>query len=383
MKRMQEINELLNQRWVLKKQDPETYFKLKDQYQVYKKFFQEKLGYHVLINPLLVKAEKTPGEVQTWMGIQAFTQPMDYVFLCFVLMFLEELETEEQFVLAQVTDFIQQQNVDDLVIDWTQFSQRKALIKVLRFCTNEGMMMVTDGDDHRFTSSVDAVEVLYQNTGASKYFMRRFVYDISDVQKVDDFAELEWQMTNQDRGVVRRHRVYRRLLMSPVVYQTDDDDQDYDYIRRQRSVIEHDVEQYLGGDFHLHKNGAFVLMPQGMLTDGLPNRKNSSDIVLQTCHLIQKKVQAGELVRQANDVIVISYVKWKTLLQEMAERNGDGWGKQYRELSFNRLCEEINMTMKAFGMIDDEISETEIYIYPAVGKIAGDYSNQYWAKQSK
>lgn len=64
-----------------------------------KKFLMEKLGYQVIVNPYLVKVEKMPATPENWMGIQEFTRKIEYVFFCMILMFLEEKEAEEQFVL--------------------------------------------------------------------------------------------------------------------------------------------------------------------------------------------------------------------------------------------------------------------------------------------
>lgn len=379
---MREIHELLNKRWVLKQKDPDIYFKLKDKYSDYKEFFREKLGYSIIINPLLIKAEKIPGKAQPWMGIEAFSTPLSYVFLCLILMFLEEKEPEEQFVLAEVTDYIKNQYPGEESIDWTVFTKRKTLIKVLRFFTEEGMIIINDGTDTMFSKTETSMEVLYQNTGASKYFMRRFAFDISDVKNVKDIEDLEWQKEERDRGVIRRQRVYRRLVMEPVTYQEVEDDQDYLYIRKQRSSIEFDIERYLEGHFHLHKNGAMVMLQEGYyIKDCLPSRKNISDIVLQTCRVIQQKLKEEQLQRDQRDIITLSRVAWDLLIQEVIDTYGEGWSKMYRELNHTQLKHELNTVMSAFGMIRCSKDNSETVILPASGKLTGNYSKEYWKKK--
>ena len=75
----------------------------------------------------------------------------------------------------------------------------------------EGIMEINDGNEDSFMKS-DAGEVLYENTGASRYFMRNLTRDISEYEKPEDFLKEEWIGMNEDRGIIRRQRVYRRLF---------------------------------------------------------------------------------------------------------------------------------------------------------------------------
>ena len=55
------------------------------------------------------------------MGIAAFSDVMDYCFLCAVLMFLEDKEEEERFLLSELIAFVEVQLKEAISIDWTQF----------------------------------------------------------------------------------------------------------------------------------------------------------------------------------------------------------------------------------------------------------------------
>lgn len=72
-------------------------------------------------------------------------------------------------------------------------------------------MEINDGNEDSFMKS-DVGEVLYENTGASRYFMRNLTRDISEYEKPEDFLKEEWIGMNEDRGIIRRQRVYRRLF---------------------------------------------------------------------------------------------------------------------------------------------------------------------------
>lgn len=379
---MKEIHTLLGRRWILKRQDPELYFKLKDNMKLYKPFIKEKLGYSMIVNPLMVKVEKIPGKARPWMGIRDFDTTLAYLFFCLVLMYLEELDQGEQFVLSQVTDYIQANHGGEEAVDWTSFTQRKTLIKVLKYCSEMGMIIVNDGDESSFAGSAEAMAVLYENTGASKYFMRRFPVDIHSIQGLEDFDGLEWQTEDLDRGLVRRHRVYRRLVMEPVVYEEGDDDQDYLYIKNQRSVIAHDIEKYLDCAWHLHLNGAMVMMKEsdsGAMH--LPSRKNISDIVLQVCCEIRELAASGSIQRDRRDGIRMPHLQWTQLIEKVRDKYGSGWSKTYREAMLQQVQREIEETMADFGLLALGPDSGEVLLLPACGKVTGDYSADYWRKR--
>ena len=103
---MNELELLLNRRWVLKADDKELYYKVRDSIGNIRKFATEKLGCQVIENSLLVKLEKIPAKAEIYMGIEEFTSKEEYAYLCILLMFLEDKEPEEQFVISQLTEYI-------------------------------------------------------------------------------------------------------------------------------------------------------------------------------------------------------------------------------------------------------------------------------------
>ena len=49
--------------------------------------------------------------------------------------------------------------------------------------------------------------------------------------KPEDFRESEWFEVDEDRGLARRHRVYKRLLFAPAVYREDGSGEDFEYLK--------------------------------------------------------------------------------------------------------------------------------------------------------
>ena len=237
---MNAVETLLSQRWVLRSSQPELYYQIKDEIGRYRRILLEKFGYSVLITPALVKLDKIPGQPEPWMGIQSFEEPGDYAMLCQVLMYLETREKEEQFDFSMLTEYLQGQGVEEK-LDWTQYARRRQLVRVLRYCQEQGLMKLLDGSDEQFLRSGNQ-EVLFENTGNSRFFLRNFARDLMDYTCPEDFIESDWIDMDQDRGIVRRQRVYRRLLLSPGLYRQPEQDEDFNYLRNQRGQVQRDFQ---------------------------------------------------------------------------------------------------------------------------------------------
>lgn len=370
---MKELEILLEKFWIIKEEDKETYYQIKDASASFKDFLEEKLGYKLIINPYLIKLEKLPGKAEAWMGIQEFEEKIDYAFLCVLLMFLEDRGSGEQFVLSQVTEFVQAACPGDEQVDWTLFRQRRSLVKVLKFAEDIGLIRVNDGDDSRFMDTVEA-EVLYESTGLSRYFVRNFTGNILNYTSLEDIEKGEWLDLDRDRGRVRRNRVYRRLIMSPVVYSEGADDADYLYIKNFRSMLQHDLEQVLDSQLHIHKNGALVVLnPDKHFRSVFPDNKTISDIALQVNAQVVRLLKTGEFVKREDDIIIIARTRFDRLIDDCRQAYFQGWSKEYREMPSSKLYREVIAYMKNFGMLELDPQDKEVKIMPLAGKITGSY----------
>jgi uncharacterized protein (TIGR02678 family) len=374
---MREFEILLNRFWVTKEADKELYYAVKDSCESFRGFVEEKLGYKLIVTPAMIKLEKTPGKPEAWMGIQEFDDTRDYAFLCLALTFLEDKGDGDQFVLSQITEFIQSAFTGDDNVDWTLFRHRKSMVKVLRLAAREGLIRVDDGDEVGFIDRQDA-EVLYESTGLSRYFVRNFTGNISNYETSEALENDEWLDVDRDRGSVRRNRVYRRIFMSPAVYSDGADDQDYLYIKNFKGMLQHDVEIMLDGELQVYKNGAFVVLSSDRNNkEVFPDSKAVSDIVLQLNGVIIQWLQGEKIVRRDDDVIVVSDAVFENILTECRRRFSSGWSKEYREMGDQRLLDEVLCYMKGFGMAQADENHREVNIMPLCGLITGGYPESY------
>lgn len=371
---MRTLEILLERRWILKSRDRELYYQIRDELGNVKKFLTEKLGYQVIVNPYLIKVEKMPAKPESWMGIREFTDPIEYVFFCMVLMFLEEKEAEEQFVLSELTEFIEGQ-YREVQIDWTVYRYRRHLIKVMKYCVSCGILDINDGSEENFARN-NSSEVLYENTGVSRYFMKNFTQDIMGYTSPADFEREEWIDVNEDRGIIRRQRVYRRLIMSMGMEKDKDTEEDFAYLRNFRNMIQGELSELLDCELHVHRNSAFLILGEDCrMGRCFPEENTLSDIVLLVHSVIQEKIQRNELVLGAEEKLVVPGEYFTGILEECRERYSKGFIKTYREMTTREFCQQVKDYMTELALIEEEFGS--VRIHTGVGKIAGQYPRDF------
>lgn len=376
---MAALEELLRKRWILKSKEKDAYYRIREELPELRKFAMEKLGCQIIENSLLVKLEKIPAKPENFMGIGAFSSTEEYAFLCMVLMFLEDKEAEEQFVLSQLTEYIAAGMVADKV-DWTLYTCRRRLIKVLRYCIDNGMIYITDGSDDVFAGD-NRGEVLYENTGASKYFMRNFTRDIMTFTQPEDFVGSDWVDINEDRGMARRHRVYKRLLFSVGMYKEPGKDEDFEYLKYYGGRVADDLEQAFDCQLQLHKTSAYLIAgPDCRIGSGFPENNTLSDILMLCNQLFLAAVTRGELTVDADECIRLSRIQLEQIIRSCKEQYGSGFPKLYREKTGTEFVDEIRKEMERVTFLAEDRKNAEWILLPIIGKIIGRYPADYEGK---
>ena len=361
------LQQLISKQWVIKQEEPELYYQVKDHLKVMQKFVQEKLGYTIIINPLMAKLEKLPGVAEPWMGIHEFQTIKEYQMLCYVLIYLEDKEIEQQFVLSAISEFIQAQFVDEK-IEWTKFSTRKQLIRVLKFCLRIGIIQTTEGEEDRFAKDMHA-EVLYENTGLSRFFLRNFFVDIHNLQNPEEFQEFKGFELEEDRGIVRRHRVYRRLLLSPGIYKENDNNDDFAYIRKYRIQIEKSFQELFPCDLHLHSSSAYLVMEDYKTSAYFPKTNAQDEIILCVISDLQSYIKQEAI--PSDEIIHITRIQFLARLEATIERILKYLPKTYRDQGLKTLVGDTMFTMERYGFIN--VNDEEVKLFPIIGKVSGHY----------
>ena len=370
---MEELKSLVDNYFILKDKDKELYYAIKDSAKTFKSFITEKLGYNLMIRNDFIKLEKLPGRAEAWMGIEEFKDKNEYVFFMLMLMFLEDKGKEEQFLLSHVVEYISANSVSG-EIDWTEYRIRRQLVNVIKYGINLSLFNVDEQEEKDFAQN-EETEALYENTGLSKYVVRIFPIDIMKCRDYKDLEDYNKDILDSERGFIRRNRVYRRLLLSPVVYNEGAEDEDYAYIKNFRARIEEDFRNYFNWSLQVHRNGALVVPSENEnIKNGFPSTAGISDVVLHVNKRLYEAVKNRELKREANDVIIMTEENFRALLMSVKDIKGQGWSKEYRECSEDKLYSEVIAFMESFSMIE---KKDKLYIYPLIAKLIGDYFEDY------
>lgn len=206
--------------------------------------------------------------------------------------------------------------------------------------------------------------------------MRNFTQDIMNYTGIEDFQKAEWIDINEERGIVRRQRVYRSLLMSMGLCRSFGNEEDYNYVKNYRNMIQGDLEEWIPCELQVYRSGAYlVLGEESRLGRTLPEENTLSDIMLLCAGLIRERVDKGVYQVPKEECIRISKEEFRALLEECKSRFSCGFSKMYREMLTETFCREVYEFFLEMELIREEWED--VIILPVVGKIIGVYPEDF------
>lgn len=351
----------------------DLYYEVRDEIDSYKKFIYDNLGYRLIVKEDFIKLEKVPAVAEPWMGFRGLTKKKEYIFFILLLMFLEDKGKEEQFILSSITEYIEE-NYNFERIDWTIRLNRLALINVLNVAMEIGVIKKTDGEENEFIKDKYG-EVLYENTGISRYVVRRFDNDILEVENYKELLDTNVAMIEQDNTRLRRQSVYRKLLLSPVVYKSKDNEVDFEYIKNYGHHIRDNFEKYLGWNLHVHKNAVINVVENNLVKDMFPNKKGICQVILFLSQKIRELISEGIIKRDDSDLILLKKENFHKIILSLRDEVGSGFSKDLREASDERFISEVESYLIEWLMIRN--ADDKVILLPLIGKFSGKYPKDY------
>lgn len=366
------IDILFEKNMIIKENEEELYYKVKTELDTETQaFIRDKLGYKLIINQYLIKLEKIPGLPQKFMGIIEFSKKIEYVFLCLILIYLETKHKREQFILSEMIDYIKnfQGSIDNLEekIDFNITKQRQSMVTVLKYIKNQGFIKLYEGSEDKFSENAEN-DILYEVTGISKYFVRLFNTNINNCNNYSEIIENEKLGLNQDSGIERTHRVFRRLVTEAVIYNEENMESDFQYVKQYKRRLEYQLENIMNLKLEVNKNAAYVVASNGKRV--FPGTKGLSDVVLFMNTELRNKVKNNFLTTD-NYKYFINDIDFTNILNDVKEKYGFGFSKEHLNSSNNELKKNVINYMEDFDMLR-KVNDG-YYIMPIVFKITGKY----------
>jgi len=379
---------LMENRWVTRKDMPEEYLLIRRLERPLRHFFRDRCGWPLLVTAQFYKLEKIPAQAQSFMGLAPMQSREDYVLLACVLAFLEEYETGGQFLLGELAEALLSYYPEDAFtskLNWEDYSWRKALIRVLKFLAEEKIINIVDDESEGFVSAglkdgVMGGEALYEVTSLSRYFLRSFPKELQYYSSLQELAEADFFTENTEEAQAarqRRQRLYRSLLLTPVLYKGEDP-LDFLYLRNRRERFINDLSDYLGLHYELYQNAALAVSHEQntWFRDIFPAKfRGLHDIMLHLSHYL-RQLPKETLAHP------FSQEEWLEHLAALAEATRSGWTKEYREMKQERLSRELLAEMQAWGMARVG-ADGSVTLLSAAFRHEGAYPKKYGKKEAE
>ena len=354
--------------WILRKENPREYRKLRSIEKDLRRIVSERFGYRIYFHTDFIKLEKLPVESSPWMGILEFEEQMDYVIFCCVLAFLEEKDVPEYFLLSHLCEEIPEIYPGFPKVDWINYQHRKSLVRVVQKCLELHLIETVDGDIENFSRRED-VEVLYVTTIYSRYFMRPYpqdIYQYANWLELHDDEKIDDESPNS-----QRHKMYRQLYTQPCILREEVDANAFYYLRNQRNSISDFTEQYSPYELEIYQNVAMLTVTNRTqkLTQ-FPSTKVIDDILVQLATLIREKGVVPDVYGK------VHYPKgnWRQLLGELQQLHSPLWSKEFRTKSLDQLDREIIKNGENWSFLKE--LDDEVEIFPSFARINGYMSNE-------
>ena len=358
--------ELLENFWVIKSDDPKKFYQLKNELKQAQSFINNQVGWKVIANDSLLKIEKTPHDARPYMGITDFSDGTDYLVFVATLIYLEDKQTHEQFLLSQYIESLAIILGDMVELDWTSYSKRRSLVRVMEYCQNKSLIKITDGSLEGFKSGAEN-EVLYENTGLSKYYPVSFNRDVTQIKDLSDF-----DVPGDSSTDVLRNQVYRQLITSPAITWQSGEDIYGKYLKNQRFNIQKNIDRYLGGELMIFKNSAYLMVPSDNKYGTLhPGGKAISALVLFVQKHLIEQYRQEILELQVEDVIVMEKEEFSKLVIDVYKQVLPGLSNEYRNMDQANVVKAVIQYMVEFELL--KIDNEKMIIQGAVARHEGAY----------
>lgn len=344
---------LLNNFWILKEDDLDNYYKIKRNQHLLRDYINKTLGSRLIIHDRFIKLEKIPAQALESIGLPNFILQTDYIYLCLILLFLEDKTRETYFMLSDLIDYVKNTAVAlelNNVPNWTLTKERKSLKRAVNFLEKIKVIKLKDASKDDFSDNENA-EALYISTGLSNYVMRLFNNEIFDIKQEEDFIKDEWTYQNDEKGDIRKYKIYRNLIYTPCIYMNDISKSEIDYLKQLRHHISNELSN-LNYELELTKNMALVFENENALTkDSFPNNKRISAIVLIVLTKLYELIKENKIILNEYEIGKISYEDLYNIIIGIKNKYNIYLSKTLKDLTDSAFFDNIIDILETYTFI--------------------------------
>ena len=367
-----EMKALLYNFWITKDKNKDLYYQIKSNQNKVKDFISKNLGSNLIIHDRFIKLEKVPTVIKANSGLNSFTSVLEYVILSILLLFLEDKTRGDYFVLSDLIEYVKNTSITlelNHIPDWNKMQDRKSLSNVIELLEELQIIKIKDAGKVSFIESKDA-EVLYESLGTSNYLMRMFDNDINELVTPEDFIKIEFISQNEEKGDIRRYKVFRNILYTPAVFSKDITTNELDYIKKNRNYIKTELDKCLNMELEITHN-LFILYDEDSNTekDNFPNTKKLTEIVLMINEKLLKEINDNKILLDSFEVATIKEDYFENIITEIKKTKAPYIGKTLLKETDKKFYQMVLEYMEKYNIV--EKNNDEIIIYPTVSRLIG------------
>ena len=366
------FRDLLYNFWIVKDGNEEIYYKIKYNQNKIKDFVSKNLGSNLIIHNRFIKLEKIPSYLVASEGINTFNNVEDYIFLALILLYLEDKARGDLFVLTDLIDYVKNTSITlelNHIPDWSLKKDRKGIDAAINFLVNLSAIKVKDRDKVSFVDNRES-QALYEVTGISNYIMRLFDTSITDITDINDFLKLEFQNQDEEKGDVRRYKVFRNILYLPSTSTKSISSSEIDYIKKNRNYIKNEISSKLDMEVEITNNLTLLYDDtSSTMKDNFPNNKKITEIVLMVNKEILDDIKNGKIILDNYECASVDISYLKMIIKRIKNEKIPYIGKTLEKETFDKFYKEVvnYMCMYNFISIDGDL----VTINPTISRMVG------------
>jgi uncharacterized protein (TIGR02678 family) len=150
--------------------------------------------------------------------------------------------------------------------DATRYGERRALVDVLRWLVEHGVLVLRDGDVERYVAG-QAGDALYDVDDRILAQLVAAPVPPAVAGRPERLTEESYPATEDGQRQRARHQVFRALLDDPVVYYEDLEPRARDWLEHSRGFVYRELGERLGFQVERRQEGLAAVDPSGEVTD--------------------------------------------------------------------------------------------------------------------
>ena len=345
-------------------------------------WLMDKAGFPLIVTRTIAKLDKTPVKAYPWMGFTEFREKRDYIFFTYGLWYLEGKTELDQFLLSDIVEEIREQMVSEGIdADWRNYYDRLAMARALKKLRSLGVLYSVDGDESHWANDAGR-NALYECSPNARYVLRRFPRDLTGCSQLEDLEDpIPYANTQDGQSMRRRHRVYRRLLLEPVVADRLWDEEDLNYVLWQRRAIIDQLEKMFGWVGRRYREGLLFFHPELTGESELfPTLSAASDLALLAAGEVRKRLSdESGLHAEDNGMVRLTKAELESIFYRLQDQYKEFWSKELRGFTSQELAELCMKHLVEWGLGEQE-GEASFLVSPILGRWQAEYANMDFDK---